>query len=162
MNIKKVIAASIERDFLEYQNLWLKDQSRFKIGLWARQTGKDYTCAAEAVFDCVLNPKTHWLILACGERQARESLEKARDWSQLCSADFSLPARPNTSIRTTMYTPNPHNPVHPVQNLSSPSSTRHSSLMTHHFPKITRQSKTEIRFSNGSRITALPAKPGTV
>ncbi len=81
MNIKKIIAASIERDFLEYQNLWLKDQARFKLGLWARQTGKDYTCAAEAVFDCVQNPKTHWLILACGERQACESLEKARDWA---------------------------------------------------------------------------------
>jgi phage FluMu gp28-like protein len=53
---------------LRYQREWLTDKARFKIGLWARQTGKDYTCAAEAVVDCVAYPKRHWLILACGER----------------------------------------------------------------------------------------------
>src|SRR5688500_12394930 len=112
--------------FLPYQAEWLRDESRFKPGLWARQTGKDYTCAAEAVLDCVQNLKSHWLILACGERQACESLEKAREWSHTFVNDPKA-----------------------QQNSSSP-------------VKISRQSKTEIRFSNGSRITALPAKPGTV
>src|SRR5688500_17909442 len=104
---------------LKYQQAWLDDPARFKIGLWARQTGKDYTCAAEAVFDCLLTPKTHWLILACGERQARESLEKAKDWTQ------TLEATGGQSY-------------------------------------VKRQSATELRFGNGSRITALPAKPATI
>jgi phage FluMu gp28-like protein len=120
---------------LRYQQAWLDDHSRFKLGLWARQTGKDYTCAAEAVLDCVQNPKTHWLILACGERQARESLEKARDWSQtVLGRARLLPSFGGTALSNSSSTP----------------------------LKITRQSKTEIRFSNGSRITALPAKPATV
>jgi len=29
--------------FYSYQWNWLIDPSPFKIGLWARQTGKDYT-----------------------------------------------------------------------------------------------------------------------
>ena len=66
--------------FLKYQKAWLADGSRFKIGLWARQTGKDFTCAAEAVLDCIETPRCHWLILACGERQAKESLEKAKEF----------------------------------------------------------------------------------
>ncbi len=66
--------------FFPYQRRWLCDHSQFKIGLWARQTGKDFTCAAEAVLDCLQRP-THWLILAAGERQARESLEKVKQWA---------------------------------------------------------------------------------
>ncbi|MGV3771994.1 MAG: terminase large subunit domain-containing protein [Verrucomicrobiales bacterium] len=83
----------LRNGFLPYQRKWLADDSRFKIGLWARQTGKDHTCAAEAVFDCQIHPGTMWVILACGERQALESLEKARTWARLCDlevADFQL------------------------------------------------------------------------
>jgi phage FluMu gp28-like protein len=141
IDIKDTIDVIAERDFLNYQLRWLRDESRFKIGLWARQTGKDYTCAAEAVFDCLLTPKTHWLILACGERQARESLEKARDWSRVF---LTLTLNPNL-------------------NLSSPSaSSASSALFPSSLPRLTRTSATELRFSNGSRITALPAKPGTI
>jgi phage FluMu gp28-like protein len=111
---------------LKYQQLWLDDPARFKIGLWARQTGKDFTCAAEAVFDCALHPKTHWLILACGERQARESLEKAKEWAR-CLHDHHL----STSLAPRSFS-------------------------------IRRASATELRFNNGSRITALPARPSTI
>jgi phage FluMu gp28-like protein len=69
--------------FYPYQLRSREDQSRFKIGLWSRQTGKDFTCAAEAVMDCINRPETTWLVLACGERQALESLEKAREWANL-------------------------------------------------------------------------------
>ena len=100
-----------QRLFYDYQWNWLTDPSPFKIGLWARQTGKDYTCAAEAVFDSLARPNNHWLIIACGERQARESLEQAKN--------FAL----------------------------------------QHSHSIASISKTEIRFTNGSRITALPGKP---
>jgi len=67
---------------LPYQRRWVDDKSRFKIGLWARQTGKDFSTSAEAVEDCMLNPKTLWVILASGERQALESMAKAKDWAK--------------------------------------------------------------------------------
>ena len=48
---KNCVMEQLLGGLLEYQRAWLSDRSRFKIGLWARQTGKDYTCAAEAVID---------------------------------------------------------------------------------------------------------------
>jgi phage FluMu gp28-like protein len=107
-----------------YQRRWFNDQSLFKIGLWARQTGKDFTCTAEAALHCASLPNQHWLILACGERQACESLAKARDWSRLISMD----AGKFGSGRA----------------------------------RVLRESATEVRWENGSRITALPAKAGTI
>src|SRR5262245_60565667 len=71
----------VQEEFLPYQWKWINDNARFKIGLWARQTGKDLASAAEAVFDCLERPKTLWAIVAAGERQALESLRKARDWA---------------------------------------------------------------------------------
>ena len=79
-NAPRSLKAEFLRQFFPYQRHWLLDGSQFKIGLWSRQTGKDFTCAAEAALDCILHPNKHWLILACGERQAVESLLKAREW----------------------------------------------------------------------------------
>ncbi len=110
---------------LPYQSAFAANKSRFKIGLWARQTGKDFTCAAEAVFDCIHNPKTNWLIVAAGERQAIESLEKAKEW-----ADHLKFGIENYSV-------------------SSGAS-------------LHRNASAEIKFYNGSRIIALPAKPETI
>src|SRR5262249_5354277 len=44
---------SPDLDLLPYQAAFAANPSRFKIGLWARQTGKDHTTAAEAVLDCL-------------------------------------------------------------------------------------------------------------
>ena len=73
----------------------------------------NYTCAAEAVLDSLRTPNNHWLIIACGERQAIESLQHAKHWAQLLKSEI-------------------------------------------------KNSKSEIVFPNGSRITALPAKPETI
>ena len=35
-----------------YQRAWLADKSRFKIGMFARQTGKTFTTTLEIVDDC--------------------------------------------------------------------------------------------------------------
>ena len=78
--------------FYEYQRRWLLDPAPFKFGLWARQTGKDFTCAAEAVLDCMRSANNAWLIIACGERQARESLEKAKTWAAILRGEFGRPA----------------------------------------------------------------------
>ena len=110
--------------FLSYQKRWLDDGARFKIGLWARQTGKDFTCAGEAVLDCFAHSHRTWLIVACGERQARESLEKAKEWALRLETEMQRKMRGACCLRT--------------------------------------ESATHIRFQNGSRILALPAKPATV
>ena len=63
-----------------YQRRWMKDDSRFKIGMLARQIGKTFTAALEIVLDCI-NAERHgdcarWVILSRGERQAREAMEE--------------------------------------------------------------------------------------
>jgi phage FluMu gp28-like protein len=78
----KELVGVLTDELLPYQRKWVDDEARFKIGLWARQTGKDMAAAAEAVADCVSRPAITWAIVAAGERQALESLRKARDWSE--------------------------------------------------------------------------------
>ena len=76
---------------LPHQTNWVNDDARFKIGLWARQTGKSFACAAEAVRECLRQPKTVWIILSAGERQALEFMRKCRQWAeafQLAVADY--------------------------------------------------------------------------
>ena len=63
-----------------YQQRWLKDQSRFKLGRFARQTGKTFTTTLELVDDVLQaeaeGRKSPWVILSRGERQAREAMEE--------------------------------------------------------------------------------------
>lgn len=68
-------------NFLPYQRRWLEDQARFKIGMFARQTGKTFTTCAEIVDDCIMaeiqGKKVRWVILSRGERQAKEAIDEA-------------------------------------------------------------------------------------
>lgn len=63
-----------------YQRLWLLDRSRFKIGMFARQTGKTFTTTLELVDDCfeaeAAGGRSRWVILSRGERQAKEAIEE--------------------------------------------------------------------------------------
>ena len=63
-----------------YQQRWLEDDARFKIALFARQTGKTFMCTLEIVLDCLTamleGRKTRWIILSRGERQAKEAMEE--------------------------------------------------------------------------------------
>lgn len=63
-----------------YQQRWLDDTSRFKIGMFARQTGKTFTTTLEIVEDVVAaeiaGRRTRWVILSRGERQAKEAMEE--------------------------------------------------------------------------------------
>ena len=65
--------------FYPYQQKWLNDDSRLKIGMFSRQTGKTFTNSAEIVIDCLHaeqnGTKTRWIILSRGERQAKEMME---------------------------------------------------------------------------------------
>lgn len=67
---------------LEYQFAYWHDKSRFKAGLWSRQSGKDFTTEGEAVEDCLVNHGTEWMVAAPSERQALDSLDKAKDWAE--------------------------------------------------------------------------------
>lgn len=63
-----------------YQVRWFKDRSRFKVGKFARQTGKTFTTTLEIVDESVeavaRRIKSPWTILSRGERQAREAMEE--------------------------------------------------------------------------------------
>ena len=109
-----------------YQRAWVRDTSRFKIGLMARQVGKSLTCAAEAVWDCIRRPGATWLILSAGERQALEFMQKVKDWCHAFQEATGLFKGKNNE------------------------------------PGSATIRRNEVRWSNGSRIFALPANPQTV
>ena len=67
---------------LPYQSRWVNDNSRFKIGVWSRQTGKSFSTACESVSDSLTDPGTKWVCLSAGERQSLEWLEKTKEWAQ--------------------------------------------------------------------------------
>lgn len=63
-----------------YQRHWADDDARFKIGMFARQTGKTFTTTLEVIDDCyahaVRGARSRWVILSRGERQAREAMDE--------------------------------------------------------------------------------------
>lgn len=63
-----------------FQRRWFLDRSRFKLGKFARQTGKTFTTTLEIVDDCfaaeVDARRTRWVILSRGERQAKEAMDE--------------------------------------------------------------------------------------
>lgn len=63
-----------------YQQAWLADNARFKVAMFARQTGKTFTTTLEIVLDCLAHEargeKTRWVILSRGERQAKEAINE--------------------------------------------------------------------------------------
>lgn len=66
--------------FYPYQQRWAGNDSRFKIGMFARQTGKTFTTTYELAKDCQLadaaGERRRWVILSRGERQAKEAMEE--------------------------------------------------------------------------------------
>ena len=67
---------------LEYQFANREDKSRFKISLMGRQTGKDFTSESEIAEDCLVRPKTDWMIAAPSERQALDTLDQGKTWAE--------------------------------------------------------------------------------
>lgn len=64
----------------KYQQDYLLDRARFKLGKFARQTGKTFTTTLEIVDDSfqeeATGRRTRWVILSRGERQAKEAIEE--------------------------------------------------------------------------------------
>ncbi len=63
-----------------FQRDWFLDRSRFKLGMFARQTGKTFTTTLEIADDCfaaaVAQHRRRWVILSRGERQAKEAMDE--------------------------------------------------------------------------------------
>ncbi len=66
--------------FYPYQRDWIGEEARFKVGMFARQTGKTFCTTFEVAQDCQLaeldGRRTRWVILSRGERQAKEAMEE--------------------------------------------------------------------------------------
>lgn len=62
-----------------YQQKYLNDTSRFKAGMFSRQTGKTFTTTLEAVLDCLKAESegrvAKWTILSVSEPRAKDALD---------------------------------------------------------------------------------------
>ena len=116
-----------------YQQRWLLDKSRFKIGMFSRQTGKTFTTTLEVVDDCFEaaveqagRRGARWVILSRGERQASEAMDEG---VKRHAAAYGL------ALQELAF------------EFVAESGSRHKAL--------------EVTLPGGSRITALPANPET-
>ena len=115
-----------------YQQRWLRDDSRFKIGMFSRQSGKTFTTTLEIVDDCFAaaaeqaGRRQRWVILSRGERQAAEAMEEG---VKRHAAAYGLAME------------------YLDHEFVAESGTRYKAL--------------EVGLPGGSRITALPANPET-
>lgn len=60
-----------------FQQRWLADESRFKIGRMSRQIGKSFEVALEVVDDA-METGNDWILLSAGERQSKELMQKVK------------------------------------------------------------------------------------
>jgi phage FluMu gp28-like protein len=131
-------------NFYEYQRLWLKDKSRFKIGMFSRQSGKTFTTCAEIVEDCIDHEiegkRTRWVILSRGERQSKEAMDEAI--KPLIKAFYHV-----------------YNTV--LQHKKPPEEVEYDYVVDKGKGKTATYKALEVTFPSGSRITALPANPDT-
>jgi phage FluMu gp28-like protein len=119
-----------------YQKKWLADKSRFKLGMFARQTGKTFTTTLEIVDDAfeaeVNERRTRWVILSRGERQSVEAMEEGV----------------MRHVRAL------------GKGLSGAKESTFDFIEDDGGVKI-RRTALEITFPHGTRVTALPANPDT-
>jgi len=132
-------------DFKAYQRRWLGDRSRFKIGMFARQTGKTFTTSAELVDDCVVSMaakrRTRWVILSRGERQAKEALDEA--------------VKPMTRAYYEIYNAVKRGWEPPREEESAYKVYGETGRLDAEYKVL------DLIYPGGSRITALPATPDT-
>ncbi|QFQ88257.1 terminase [Paracoccus kondratievae] len=130
-------------NFLPYQRKWIEDQSRFKIGMFSRQTGKTFTTGGECADDCfqgwIEDRRARWVILSRGERQAAEMMtEVIKPFTKAFYEVY------NTLLKGG-------EPVFSEGEFRAPQNKGPDAVYK----------ALEVGFPNGSRITALPANPDT-
>ena len=129
--------------FLPYQRAWIADESRFKIGMFSRQTGKTFSTGGECVDDCFRawaeGRRARWVILSRGERQAGEMMtEVIKPFTRAYYEVYNtlLKGGEPRFFEGEFRAPQEKGPDAVYKAL-------------------------EVTFPNGSRITALPANPDT-
>lgn len=146
VNVESAVAKAIAPivNFLKYQRAWLADQSRFKIGMFARQTGKTFTNCAEIVDDCIQaeikGERVRWVILSRGERQAAEAMDEGV--KPFCKAFYIV-------YQAVLAGKQP------------PEFSEEEWRVEREDGSVVTYKALEVRFPSGSRITALPANPDT-
>ena len=99
---------------LPYQDRWIMDDSKLKIAVWSRQSGKSYAAALRAVVKC-LGRRTQYIILSKGERQSRLFMEKVKDFCVVFKKFKVLPGfreLPETDDKTMeVYFPHNHSRI---------------------------------------------------
>ncbi|MCU0902438.1 MAG: terminase family protein [Tabrizicola sp.] len=130
-------------NFLPYQRAWIADDSRFKIGMFARQTGKTFSTGGECSDDCFRgwaeDRRARWVILSRGERQAAEMMtEVIKPFTKALYEVY------NTIVKGG-------EPVFEETEFRAPQEKGPDAVYK----------AMEVAFPNGSRITALPANPDT-
>ncbi len=129
--------------FLPYQRAWIADESRFKIGMFARQTGKTFSTGGECSDDCFRgwaeDRRARWVILSRGERQAAEMMtEVIKPFTKALYEVY------NTIVKGG-------EPRFEENEFRAPQEKGPDAVYK----------ALEVAFPNGSRITALPANPDT-
>jgi len=129
--------------FMPYQQAWISDDSRFKIGMFARQTGKTFSTGGECADDCfkawIDDRRTRWVILSRGERQAAEMMtEVVKPFTKAFYEVY------NTLLKGG-------EPTYSEGEFRAPQASGPDAVYK----------ALEVGFPNGSRITALPANPDT-
>ena len=130
-------------NFLPYQRNWIEDQSRFKIGMFSRQTGKTFSTGGECADDCFRgwaeDRRARWVILSRGERQAAEMMtEVIKPFTKAFYEVY------NTLVKGG-------EPTYHESEFRAPQEKGPDAIYK----------MLEVQFPNGSRITALPANPDT-
>ncbi len=130
-------------NFLPYQRAWIEDESRFKIGMFSRQTGKTFSTGGECADDCFRgwaeDRRARWVILSRGERQAAEMMtEVIRPFTKSFYEVY------NTIVKGG-------EPTYHEGEFRAPQEKGPDAVYK----------ALEVKFPNGSRITALPANPDT-
>ncbi len=125
--------------FYPYQRRWQTDQSRFKIGMFARQSGKTFGTGGEISEDClraeIEGRRVRWVILSKGERQAKEAVDESI--KPICKAFYIV--------------------YNALRGKAAPEYSEEEFKTGDGVVYKTQ----EVRFPSGSRITALPANPDT-
>jgi phage FluMu gp28-like protein len=128
---------------MPYQRAWIEDQSRFKIGMFSRQTGKTFSTGGECADDCFQawaeGRRARWVILSRGERQAAEMMTEVI--KPFTKAYYSVY---NTLLKGG-------EPTFEEGEFRAPQDRGPDAVYK----------ALEVKFPNGSRITALPANPDT-
>ncbi len=60
-----------------FQDRWIRDTARFKIGCISRQCGKSFEVSLEVVLD-IAETGEMWILLSAGERQSKELMAKCK------------------------------------------------------------------------------------